>query len=147
MLKFIKYLFFSLMFASLLGLFIFFYYSQDLPTIGDFSEKSLAQSTKIYDRTGEIILYEVFNTERRTFVTLNDISESLKVATLAAEDANFYQHPAFDVKAIFRAITHNLLNPQALPQGGSTITQQLVKNTLLTRERTLTEKSRRLSWP
>lgn len=140
MLKIIKFVIFIFIIMLLSGVFIYFYLSKDLPFIGGISQKSLAQSTKIYDRAGEIVLYEVFNTERRTFVKLNGVPDSIKWATLAAEDANFYEHPAFDIKAIVRAVFHNLINPQEPIQGGSTITQQLVKNTILSREKTFQRK-------
>ncbi|MFZ5933102.1 MAG: penicillin-binding protein [Patescibacteria group bacterium] len=94
-------------------------------------------STKILDRNGEV-LYDIFANQRRTPVSLNDIPLFLRQATIAIEDKNFYQHQGFDPTGIFRAI-FNIVVKRRL-QGGSTLTQQLVKNVLLTPERTIFRK-------
>ena len=117
---------------------------KDLPDPTNFSFASVNQSTKIYDRTGKIILYEFHGEEKRTVVPFEEIPDSLKKATLAAEDSEFYNHPAFDIKAIFRAIYYNIFKREEGIQGGSTITQQLVKNTFLTPEKTLSRKVKEL---
>jgi 1A family penicillin-binding protein len=94
-------------------------------------------ATKIYDRQGEL-LYDVFANQRRTPVDLKDVPQDLKNATLAIEDKNFYQHQGFDLtgmaRALYRIVVYRRL------QGGSTLTQQLVKNVLLTSDRRLTRK-------
>lgn len=113
------------------------FFSKDLPSPTVLSKRQVPQTTKIYARGGEL-LYEIFGSERRTLVTLDDVPEYLKQATLAVEDANFYHHPGFDVHGIVRGL-YKTLRGEGL-QGGSTITQQVVKNTLLTPERTLTRK-------
>ncbi|MEX0690035.1 MAG: transglycosylase domain-containing protein, partial [Candidatus Paceibacterota bacterium] len=110
-----------------------------LPPLEQFGERKISQSTKIYDRTGEVLLYEIFGDEKRTLVNFEDIPEKLKQATLAAENEGFYTQPAFDIKAIIRAFIANVREGEIV-QGGSTITQQLVKNTLLSSEKTITRK-------
>jgi 1A family penicillin-binding protein len=117
---------------------------RDLPNPTQFQPRLMAQSTKIWDRTGTVLLYDVYGEQRRTFVSFADIPPIVKQATLAAEDAGFYQHPAFDLKAIARAVRANLLSRTGAVQGGSTITQQLVKNSFLTPERTLARKLKEL---
>ena len=94
-------------------------------------------STKILDRNGEV-LYDIFTNEKRTPVELEKVPEYLRQATIAIEDKNFYKHQGFDPTGIFRAI-FNIVFRKKL-QGGSTLTQQLVKNVLLTSERTFSRK-------
>lgn len=116
-----------------------FFLIKDLPRPSQFGNRQISQSTKIYDRTGEILLYEVHGEEKRTIVSLEEIPEFVRLATLAAEDAYFYSQPAFNWKAILRAIVTNIQTGQ-FSQGGSTITQQLAKNLFLTPEKTLNRK-------
>jgi len=111
-----------------------------LPSPENFGDRIVAQTTKIYDRTGEILLYEIHGDEKRTILTLEEIPDHVKKAVLAIEDAEFYNHPAFDLKAMFRGVIFNPLFRRTNIQGGSTITQQLVKNAFLTNERTVTRK-------
>jgi len=94
-------------------------------------------STEIYDRNGKL-LYEIYTDVNRLPIKLSDLPKSLINATLAAEDKNFYQHHGFDFKGIVRALFNTLFKRSL--QGGSTITQQLVKNALLTQKRTLSRK-------
>ena len=112
---------------------------RDLPNPQRITERSIAESTKIFDRTGKILLYEIHGEEKRTLVSLTDVPENLKNATLVAEDINFYKHIGLDWRGILRAFFINLLRGN-ISQGGSTITQQLVKNSVLTSERTFTRK-------
>lgn len=112
---------------------------KDLPRPNQFGNRQISQSTKIYDRTGEILLYEIHGEEKRTLVSFQEIPDHLKWATIAAEDADFYNQPAFNLKAIVRAIIANLKTGQ-FSQGGSTITQQLAKNLFLTPEKTINRK-------
>lgn len=114
-----------------------------LPPLDDFSSRKISQSTKIYDRTGEFLLYEISGDEKRTILPFEDIPENIKLATLAVEDPYFYTQPAFSIRGIIRAFVQNLKRGQ-ITQGGSTITQQLVKSTLLTPERTYTRKIKEL---
>lgn len=116
----------------------------DLPDPALLQSRQIRQSTKIYDRTGAILLYEVHGEERRTIIPPEDIPDVLKNATIVAEDINFYQHPAFDIRGIIRGVIINPIFRGARIQGGSTITQQLAKNAFLTPERTITRKIREL---
>lgn len=117
------------------------YFSRNLPSPTKLTEREIPQSTKINSRHGDL-LYEIFADERRTLVTLDEVSSSLIQATLAVEDADFYQHHGFDWKGILRA-SFRIVTERRL-EGGSTISQQLVKNTLLSPERTLTRKIKEL---
>ena len=113
----------------------------DIPDLSTFEERRILQSTKIYDRTGEILLYDLHQDVRRTIVPFEDISRHVKNATVAIEDDQFYNHIGIDVKAIIRAAVSNLQAGDLLGgQGGSTITQQVIKNSVLQREKTLTRK-------
>ncbi|MEX1014486.1 MAG: transglycosylase domain-containing protein [Candidatus Paceibacterota bacterium] len=114
-----------------------------LPPLEDFNDRKVSQSTKIYDRTAEVLLYEIFGEEKRTIVDFNSIPQEIKDATLAAENIDFYNQPAFDWRGILRAAITNLKEGEIV-QGGSTITQQLVKNAFLTPERTITRKVKEL---
>ena len=111
----------------------------NIPDAGSLNDLKVAQSTKIYDRTGKIILWDIHNDIQRTVVPLADISRHIKNATIAIEDSSFYQHRGIDVPGILRATLVNLKSGK-LSQGGSTISQQLVKNTLLTTDKTFARK-------
>lgn len=111
----------------------------DLPNPERISERAIEESTQIYDRTGKVLLYEIHGDERRTIVPLSDIPDSVKQATLVAEDINFYRHAGLDWRGIFRALGKNL-SAGNFSQGGSTITQQLIKNSLLGSEKTIPRK-------
>ncbi|MBM3250963.1 MAG: hypothetical protein FJZ07_01895 [Candidatus Nealsonbacteria bacterium] len=125
----------------LLGLFI--YYAKDLPRPEKFSERSFIESTKIYDRSGEVLLYELYSEEKREIIPLSEVPEYLKEALISAEDANFYSHFGIDLGGIFRAVKINLKIGQPL-YGGSTISQQLIRSTFLTTEKTIKRKVREI---
>ncbi len=113
----------------------------DIPDLSAFEERRVLQSTKLYDRTGEILLYDLGKDVRRTVVPFNEISHHLKNATIAIEDDQFYNHHGIQPKAILRAGWANFTDGDLLGgQGGSTITQQVIKNSVLQREKTLTRK-------
>ncbi len=116
---------------------------KNLPVLDQVSGHQLVQSTKIYDRTGEVLLYEIHGQEKRTVIPFEEIPDCVKKATIAVEDRGFYNHPAFDWKAIIRATFNDLFRGQA--QGGSTITQQLAKNAFLSPEKTLERKIKELA--
>ncbi|MEX0933151.1 MAG: transglycosylase domain-containing protein [Candidatus Paceibacterota bacterium] len=112
-----------------------------IPDIAAFETRKVAESTKIYDRTGEILLYDVHENIRRTVVEGDDMSEHIRNATIAIEDEEFYSHPGIDFSAIVRAVLTNIKNGDILGgQGGSTITQQVIKNSLLTNEKKISRK-------
>lgn len=96
-------------------------------------------STKIYDRNN-VLLYDIYTNQRRTSAKLGDIPQYLKQATIATEDKNFYKHQGFDPTGIFRALWNMIVRGKL--QGGSTLTQQLAKNVLLSSERTVGRKIR-----
>lgn len=125
--------------ALLGGAFLFFAASVNLPNLDGFEERRVAQSTKIYDRTGEILLYDVHGEEKRTVIPFAEIPRHMKNATIAVEDDSFYQHFGFRPFAFMRAVFINILRG-SFEQGGSTITQQLAKTTLLTPEKTIFRK-------
>jgi 1A family penicillin-binding protein len=129
--------------VSLWGLAVVAKMTKELPNPEQFVSRQLDQSTKIYNRTGEVLLYEVHGAEKRTVVPFEEIPERVKQATLAAEDQNFYNHPAFDWKGIMRAVVTNIIKGE-YAMGGSTITQQLAKNAFLTPEKTITRKVKEL---
>jgi 1A family penicillin-binding protein len=114
--------------------------SVEVPTIDSLEQNKITQSTKIYDRKGEVVLYEVYGEQKRTLVHFDEIPQNVKNATIAIEDARFYSHPGISVWGILRAIFTDAMSGQVFVQGGSTITQQLVKNTFLSPERTITRK-------
>lgn len=103
--------------------------------------KSYPVSTKIFDRNGEL-LYEIYTDQNRTPIKIKTLPEYVKWATISAEDKDFYQHHGFSFTGITRAAFNTFFRQKL--QGGSTITQQLVKNALLTQDRTLRRKIREL---
>jgi membrane peptidoglycan carboxypeptidase len=122
---------------SMAGAFV--YYTKDLPVIDNFSQIKNIESTKIYDRTGTILLYEVQSSEKRTVIHLTDIPQNLVNATITAEDVDFYSHKGINPKSLLRALDQNI-KTGTYGQGASTITQQLIKNTVLSDEKTLDRK-------
>lgn len=122
----------------------FFIIIKDLPSADVLTSRQVFQSTKIYDRTGETLLYEIHGEEKRTVIPFEEIPELAKKATIAIEDENFYKHSAFDWKSIARAVLVNISSGR-IAQGGSTITQQLAKNAFLTSARTITRKIKELA--
>ena len=119
-------------------------FTRDLPSPEEaFQSDDVFKSTFIYDRNGEQ-LYEIFdpNGGRRIIIPLSEMPQHLIAATLATEDANFYQNPGFDLKSIFRAFYQNFRG-QTVLSGASTITQQLVRNALFDPEERYSRSSTR----
>jgi len=141
--KLLKYIFFAFLFFIFSSLFLFIFYAKDLPRPEKFTEKQLVQSTKIYDRTGNVLLYEVYGEEKRTIVSLETIPDFLKKAVIVAEDDNFYHHFGVDFEGIFRSVLANLKIGKPI-HGGSTISQQLIRSTFLTPEKTMERKIREI---
>ena len=117
--------------------------AKDLPSVDELTSQRMSQSTKIYDRGGQVLLYEVSSGGKRTVVPFDQIPKSLKDATISIEDENFYNEPAFDWRGIARAIFVNITRGGVV-QGGSTITQQLARNAFLTIDRTYSRKIKEL---
>ncbi len=127
-------------------LFIFLPYNawlflKSLPNPQLLTQRDLEVSTKIMDRNGQL-LYEIYVDQNRTPVKLEDIPLVVKQATLSIEDGGFYHHPGFSVRGILRALSEILIHKQI--QGGSTITQQLIKSALLTPEVTIVRKTKEI---
>ncbi|MDO8572792.1 MAG: PBP1A family penicillin-binding protein [bacterium] len=121
------------------GIIAIFIVTIRVPDFRSFEERKIVESSKIYDRTGKILLYSIQDTTKRTVVPLDQISRYVKNATVAIEDAEFYQHFGIKPSSIIRAILANITTG-SYGQGGSTITQQVVKNALLTKEKTISRK-------
>lgn len=150
------FLFFVIL-GSLFALGLFALASRNLPSPSSLTERKISQTTKIYDRTGEHLLYEIAGNENRTlkqfqsgFCEPNDPKLTLDPkgiplyalqATIAAEDRKFCEHGGFDVKGLARAVFLNFIGQRV---GGSTLTQQLVKNAILSTEKTYTRKIKEL---
>lgn len=132
-------MFFALVLAGTWATHYFIF--EGLPEVSELTGKPLAASSSIVDRNGTE-LYSLYDDENRTIVPLSKISTQLIQATIAIEDQTFFTHHGFSPKGIARAVKSNVQGE--LVQGGSTITQQLVKNRLLTSERTYTRKLREL---
>lgn len=115
--------------------------SLSIPELNSFEKRKVRQSTKIYDRSGEVLLYDVHENIQRTVIPLSEVSRNVKNAAVAIEDARFYEHKGIEPKAVLRAILVNLgLKSGYQGQGGSTITQQVVKNSILTSEKKISRK-------
>lgn len=101
-----------------------------IPDLNSFDSRKIAQSTKIYDREGKTVLYDLNHDVRRNIVELEEISPLLQKAAISIEDSSFYEHSGVSFSATARAIFVDV-KTLSFAQGGSTITQQVVKNTIL----------------
>ncbi|HET7673217.1 MAG TPA: transglycosylase domain-containing protein [Candidatus Saccharimonadales bacterium] len=123
---------------------VFAYFRKDLPNLRDISGNNIGGSVRYYDRTGKTLLWEDYDAVKRNPVQDKEISQKVKDATVAVEDKDFFKHGGFDVKGIVRAGVNNYVN-HGSQQGGSTITQQLVKLTQdWTKDRTYARKIKEL---
>lgn len=144
--KIFKLLFYFFILLFIFGIVTFFIIAKDLPSPEQLLNENPPQSTKIYDRTGGVLLYEIHGREKRTIVSLDQISLYLKQAIIATEDAGFYQHWGVEIKSILRSILKTIWNGiflgdfSDIGRGTSTITQQLIKNAVLSNEKTITRK-------
>ncbi len=123
--------------AAIVTVGAYFYVLKDIPTTATIGISQYPQSTNIYDRNGKL-LYTFFNNRNQTFVSLAKIPKNLQNATIAIEDKDFYKHGAIDLRGIGRAFISTVFKQQV--QGGSTLTQQLVRSSLLTNEQTISRK-------
>ncbi len=135
--QWIKVLGYLFLLGLISALILIIYYTKDLPQPEIFNEVQINQATKIYDRTGKILLYQI-GAETRETTQLSEIPDTLKKAIIAGEDANFYSHKGVDPAGLFRALKTFLTGKQY--GGGSTLTQQLIRTTFLTQERTASRK-------
>ncbi len=127
------------LFIVLAGLGILWVVTLKIPDLQSFDQRIVGQSTKIYDSTGNVLLYDLSQQTRRTVVPYDQISQNLKNATISIEDKDFYKHNGIQISSIIRAFLVDLTTLH-FTQGGSTITQQVVKNSLLTDDKTITRK-------
>ena len=111
-----------------------------IPDLSTIEERKTEQSLKIYDQTGSTLLYDWHDEKQRTAVPLSQISPNIQRATIAIEDVEFYTHKGVRPLAILRAILTNLIQGDLLGQGGSTITQQVVKGSILTFDKSIARK-------
>ncbi len=118
------------------GTFLYLFWGIPLPT--RLASQDLPVSTKIFDRN-EKLIYEIYTDKKRTPIKLSELPKYIPEATISIEDKDFYRHQGFSLTGITRAIYSNIFKREI--QGGSTISQQLVKNALLTRERTIRRKA------
>ena len=134
-----KYLAFLFLGGIALLVILFIYYTWDLPQPEKFTETPFIQSTKIYDSTGKALLYDIYGEEKREIVPFDKISDNLKHAILSSEDSRFYQHGGIDIEGMLRAAWVDLTS-QSKSQGGSTLTQQLIRSVYLTNQKSLSRK-------
>jgi 1A family penicillin-binding protein len=110
-----------------------------IPTLQSIQERRVAESTKIYDKTGNVLLYDVSQNTKRTIVPIEEISKYAREASIAIEDKDFYEHRGVKPTSFIRAMLVNLTS-LSFDQGGSTITQQVIKNSILTNEKWISRK-------
>ena len=140
--KLSRYIFLGLIGGIVLFFLYFLWVSRDLPAPGKLAGSDIKDSTKILDKNG-VVLYSIFKDYNRLYVSLKEIPDNLKAATISIEDKDFYTNKGFSVTGLIRGL---LLDPilKNRVTGGSTITQQLVKNVLLTPERSIARKIKEL---
>jgi len=120
---------------------VFAYFAKDLPSPGQINTRQVIESTKIFDRTGDHVLYEIHGEEKRTIIPFDQIPANVKFATLALEDQDFYSHMGVRPVAIARTLLARVFpNQFGVAGGGSTITQQFIKHSVLTSEKRLSRK-------
>ncbi len=124
-------------------LFIFVYFSKDLPRPERYDDRPIAQPTTIYDRSGENVLYTIYVEEKRELTSLDNVPDHFIDALLVAEDRNFYEHIGIDFRGILRSAILNLREGRTVA-GGSTISQQFVRSSILTTEREIIRKVREI---
>ena len=139
--RLVRFAFFGLIGLVVLFLVYFVWISRDLPTPGKLANSDIKDSTKILDKNG-IVLYSIYKDVNRLYIPLNEVPKILKQATVSTEDQDFYTNNGFSVRGYLRVVKDILLYRQVT--GGSGITQQLVKNVLLSPERSVTRKIKEL---
>jgi penicillin-binding protein 1A len=126
------FLFLGISFIGVAGIMIYVATAQ-IPDFKSFEARLIENSTKIYDRTGEVVLYDFHTNTKRTEIPFSEMGKWLPQATTAIEDSSFYNHNGVRPISIMRAVLVNITSGKT-KQGGSTITQQVIKNSLLTQE-------------
>jgi len=123
----------------MVGLIVIWLSSLRIPDFSSFEDRKIVNSTQIYDRTGQILLYDIHQDVKRANIPFTDMGTNIKNATVAIEDSDFYNHSGIRVTSTIRAVLSNIFK-FGIGGGGSTITQQLVKNTLLNPKKTYSRK-------
>lgn len=124
--------------GALIGLIAVAVVSRSLPDPGKLIDRQVAQSTKIYDRTGEHLLYEISGEQKRTIIDIKTLPLYVPQSVIALEDRTFYEHSGFNFQRLTKAVLLKLIGKNG--PGASTLTSQLVKNAILSPEKTLTRK-------
>ena len=137
-----KFVFWSFLAGIVVLVGVIIYFFTQIPSPEDLQSRFVAKSTKIYDRNGEL-LYDIFQEQNRTPIKMAEVPEVVKQATIAIEDKDFYKHGGFDMVGILRSF-YRLIIHRRIEGGGSTLTQQLVKNALLTADQSLVRKVKEL---
>jgi len=132
---------FCILLGALGSILIFIYYARDLPRPEVFTERQQILPTRIYDRTGEVLLRTVYQEEKRTIIDLEEVPQHTVNALLATEDSSFYKHKGVDFRGIVRAILIDL-QLRKPTHGASTISQQLIRSTYLNLDKTIKRKIR-----
>ncbi|OGH62256.1 MAG: hypothetical protein A2848_02455 [Candidatus Magasanikbacteria bacterium RIFCSPHIGHO2_01_FULL_50_8] len=114
--------------------------TRDLPDPDHLQDRVIVESTKMYDRTGKHLLYELYDEKKRTIVNIAELPRYVVDATIAIEDSHFYEHKGIRWTSLVRAVAANVLRLNSGRGGASTLTQQLVKNAILTNERSFVRK-------
>ena len=127
----------------LFGILLIWVSTFQIPSLNTIEDRKVSQSTKIYDSTGKILLFDVFNKTKRTLVPIDQISPYIKDATISIEDKTFYTYHGVRPLAILRALVIDILTLN-FTQGGSTITQQVVKKSILIDDKTPARKLKEL---
>jgi len=140
--KLFKFVIICIVLGTIFIIIAFAWFSRELPKSNDLLTKEPTQSTKIYDRTGEILLNDINADFKRTKIKLDDLPDYVKWTTLVAEDRDFYSHHGIDLKGIIRSVFSNLFKGTRV--GGSSISQQFIKNALLSPEKTYIRKLKEL---
>ncbi|MFA5061629.1 MAG: PBP1A family penicillin-binding protein [Patescibacteria group bacterium] len=130
----------SLAALFVIGTIVVAWVSRDLPDPNKINDSQVSQSTKIYDRTGTHLLYEIYQNKKRTLVELNQIADYAKEATIAIEDKSFYKHGGIQLLSIVRAGFNNIIGRRSGGGGASTLTQQLIKNVVIGDEHSIFRK-------
>ncbi len=129
--------------SSVLGVVLLFtWVSRDLPSPNRLLSRDIYKSTKIWDRTGKHLLYEIHGDQKRTLIELEQVAPLAVKAAIVSEDTRFYEHKGVQIKSLVRAVLQSFRRGRV--EGTSTITQQLVKNAILTNERALTRKAKEI---
>jgi penicillin-binding protein 1A len=121
------------------GLAVLWVATLPIPDVKSFGDRKVVESTKIYDRTGTVLLYDTGTNAKRKVVSLGDMSLYIPEATVAIEDSSFYSNIGIEPTSIVRAFIADVVSG-GFDQGASTITQQVIKNSLLTQDKTIVRK-------